>query len=158
MGYYCFLLNIKKRKYGENMSKSKEKLKEIVTVIRKSNLLEHRHISESVFSRFNIALIRLIGERYEQEKWDNFQGSFHNHIAVFQIGVEHYLVVKITRKFEVFYIMTTAKEFFYSCIVQSGKTITKNRSFPHRICRDVSFQSAIGEKPLQRQNFSCRYL
>ena len=80
-------------------------------------MLQHRHISDGVFARFNIALIRLIGERYEQEDWDDFHGNSHDHIAVIQVGKEHFWVVKKTQDFEVFYIMTTPRDFFLNYIL-----------------------------------------
>ena len=116
MKYYCFLLNIKKRKYGENVSEDKEKLKKIITVIRHTNRFVHKQVSDAVFQEINPVLIRQVAERYEQKKWDFFFGNSSNHITVFRVQnrgkKESLLIVKTTRDFEQKILMTTTQEFF----------------------------------------------
>ena len=85
--------------------------REIATEIRKANMIVHRHVSEGIFKIFHPSLVRIIGERYKERKWDFFFGDESDHVTAYKLNSEILLLVKTTRDFEEKYVMLTQEEF-----------------------------------------------
>lgn len=84
---------------------------ELAMEIQKANMIVHRHVSEGIFKMFKPSLVRMIGEKYKERKWDFFLGDESNHITTYRLNDDIFLLVKTTRDFEEKYVMITPKEF-----------------------------------------------
>ena len=71
-------------------------------------MIVHRHLLLDEPLIFNCAISRQIHERYERGEWDRFEGNSSNHIASFNNENKQTIwIVKLTRDFEITYLMTT---------------------------------------------------